>query len=354
MLRAGVRNASGQGDHLRERQSWPDLAKGVGIVLVVYGHVARGLMKAGILPAEGWTKLVDSWVYSVHMPLFFFLAGLFFLDSLGRQKPLGFLGGRVDSLVYPYVIWSLLQGSVEVLMSGQANGVARWDEVLNLAVPRAHFWFLFDLALISVVGMLVYGLSRQPGWLGAVLLGTLLLHLGVGPAGESAFIFSVFFAAGVFYGTRSAPRPSASGALQALGLLLLALAVQYLAHDRLGWRYYERGPLGLAVSAVSIAAVVACCQQAQGLGRRLGLVQLGQASMVIYLMHVLAGSGLRVLLSRGLGLNDPGLHLLAGCLAGLLLPLLADRLLRRWGIDWHVLPPRALRLQPRLAGAAAR
>lgn len=347
-----------KGDDLRERQSWPDLAKGVGIILVVYGHVARGLMKAGILPAEGWPLLVDSWIYSFHMPLFFFLAGLFFLDSLGRQKPLGFLGGRIDSLVYPYVIWSLLQGSVEVLMSGQTNGVVRWDEVLNLAMPRAHFWFLYALFTMSLAGLLVYSLSRRPAWLAAVVLGALALRVWVDPTRVIALnhliALGVFFAAGVFYGSRSAPRRSATGALLALGLLLLALAAQYLAHEQLGWRYHHRGPIGLGLAAVSIAAVVACCQQAQGLGRRLGLVQLGQASMVIYLMHVLTGSGLRVLLSRGLGLNDPGLHLLAGCLAGLLLPLLADRLLRRWGIDWHVLPPRALRLQPRLAGAAAR
>lgn len=344
---------------LTERQTWPDIAKGVGILLVVYGHVARGLVKAGILPAEGWPQLVDSWIYSFHMPLFFFLAGLFFLDSLGRQKPLGFLAGRIDTLVYPYLIWSLIQGAVEVKLSGYANGGAQWAEVLRLAtVPRAHFWFLYALFTLSVAGLLVYTVSRRPAYLAAVLLGALALRLGVEPTGVIAvnhlIAFGGFFSAGVLYGQLPAARPSRRGAGLAIGLLLAALAAQQYVHGVLGWRYYQQGAIGLGLAALSIAALVALCQQAQALGLRLGLAALGQASMVIYLMHVLTGSGVRILLSRGLRLNDPTLHLLAGCLAGVLLPLLADRLLRRWGIGWHLLPPRALRLQPRLAGAAAR
>lgn len=344
---------------MSERQTWPDLAKGVGILLVVYGHVARGLVKAGILPAEGWPQLVDSWIYSFHMPLFFFLAGLFFLDSLGRQKPAAFVGGRIDALVYPYVIWSLLQGAVEVKLSGYANGGAQWAEVLQLAtVPRAHFWFLYALFTLSIAGLLVYAVSRRPVYLGAVLLVALAVRLGVEPGSVVAVkhlvAFGAFFSAGVLYGTRAAPRPSVRGAWVAGGLLLAALAAQQFVHGVLGWRYYQQGAIGLGLAALSIAALVALCQQAQGLGQRLGLAALGQASMVIYLMHVLTGSGVRILLSRGLGLNDPLLHLLAGCMAGVLLPLLADRLLRRLGVGWHLLPPQALRMQRLLGGAARR
>ena len=45
--------------------------------------------------------------------------------------------------------------------------------------------------------------------------------------------------------------------------------------------------------------------------------------MAIYVMHILAGSGVRVMLSKFLGINDVIVHLLVGCLTGLLLPLLA-------------------------------
>ena len=56
---------------MQERQVWVDYAKAIGIVLVVYGHVARGLHNAGLLVDEGLFTLVDSVVYSFHMPLVF-------------------------------------------------------------------------------------------------------------------------------------------------------------------------------------------------------------------------------------------------------------------------------------------
>ena len=63
---------------MQERNVWVDYAKAIGIILVVYGHVARGVFNAGLPMDEGEFVLVDSIIYSFHMPLFFFLSGLFF------------------------------------------------------------------------------------------------------------------------------------------------------------------------------------------------------------------------------------------------------------------------------------
>ncbi|WP_043367549.1 acyltransferase family protein, partial [Cupriavidus sp. WS] len=62
------------------RDVWVDNAKGIGIILVVYGHVARGLHSAGIWSDATSFSFLDSAVYSFHMPLFFFLSGLYFLN----------------------------------------------------------------------------------------------------------------------------------------------------------------------------------------------------------------------------------------------------------------------------------
>jgi len=61
------------------RSGWVDYAKAIGIILVVYGHVARGLYNAGIAFPEPLYSLTDSVVYSFHMPLFFFLSGIILL-----------------------------------------------------------------------------------------------------------------------------------------------------------------------------------------------------------------------------------------------------------------------------------
>ena len=66
---------------MQERNVWVDYAKAIGIILVVYGHVARGVFNAGLPMDEARFVLVDSIIYSFHMPLFFFLSGLFFFDE---------------------------------------------------------------------------------------------------------------------------------------------------------------------------------------------------------------------------------------------------------------------------------
>jgi len=69
---------------MQERNVWVDYAKAIGIILVVYGHVARGVFNAGLPMDEARFVLVDSIIYSFHIPLYFFLSGLFFFDSLQR------------------------------------------------------------------------------------------------------------------------------------------------------------------------------------------------------------------------------------------------------------------------------
>src|SRR5690606_30506079 len=130
------------------REVWVDHAKALGIVLVVYGHVMRGLHSAGIAMPETLFRLADSIVYSFHMPLFFFLAGLFFYQSIAAKDARGLLYSKLDTIVYPYVLWSLLQGLIEATLADYTNGAVTYGEVFALLwAPRAQFWFLYALLL---------------------------------------------------------------------------------------------------------------------------------------------------------------------------------------------------------------
>lgn len=63
----------------KDRLDWIDLSKGLGIILVVYGHVARGVNSAG-LDFDLFNQ-IDDVIYAFHMPLFFILSGYFFVKS---------------------------------------------------------------------------------------------------------------------------------------------------------------------------------------------------------------------------------------------------------------------------------
>lgn len=54
-----------------ERVGWLDAAKAIGIFLVFYGHYVEKMIDLGVPAATAQMN----WIYSFHMPMFFFLAG---------------------------------------------------------------------------------------------------------------------------------------------------------------------------------------------------------------------------------------------------------------------------------------
>lgn len=85
---------------MRDRLHWVDYAKGIGIFLVVVGHVLRGLVNSSILQPSALLFLVDRWIYGFHMPLFFFISGLFVQRSLSKPFK-DFLLDKLYVIAYP-------------------------------------------------------------------------------------------------------------------------------------------------------------------------------------------------------------------------------------------------------------
>jgi len=131
---------------ITDHYGWVEYAKGIGIILVVYGHVARGVFNAGMIQNTELFKLVDSVIYSFHMPLFFFISGLFFVSSIRRRSAKGLFFSKVDTIVYPYLVWSLIQGLVKLLVGPITNFGMELDELSSfLWIPIDQFWFLYVL-----------------------------------------------------------------------------------------------------------------------------------------------------------------------------------------------------------------
>lgn len=339
------------------RSSWVDYAKAIGIILVVYGHVARGVQNAQLPVDENLFRVVDSVIYSFHMPLFFFLSGIFFYDSLVKRGFGGLVLNKVDTLVYPFVLWSLLQGSVEVVLSSYTNGGVTFAEVLSFAwSPRAQFWFLYSLFLVFLVCSLVYSLAgRISSLLLLPIFSVLFLFKGeVDSWVWLKFIFTntVFFVLGVWFGEVKVFFARYCGVLIfVFGALFLVL--QYFFNVLSGWNYNDGGVVYLALAGVSIFFVVSISMCLDKLGVA-WLAYIGASSMAIYLMHILAGSGVRVVLDKLLKVQDVSLHLALGTLIGIVAPLLANFVIKHYGWNFFYTPPKALSVSSLKFSLAAR
>lgn len=138
------------------RNATVDIARGIGIILVVLGHNSLVLENKGELFRV---------IYAFHLPLFFFLSGLFLKDSDSLRK---FALSRADALLKPYFVVLALVG---ILMALDSDMVPTADTsaseyffgVLYATAPTiawAPLWFLPHLFVASVVAMAILRATR--------------------------------------------------------------------------------------------------------------------------------------------------------------------------------------------------
>ncbi|MGV7210601.1 acyltransferase family protein [Oxalobacteraceae bacterium A2-2] len=341
------------------RNLWVDYAKGVGICLVVYGHVANGLFNARIpMDAETYT-LIDNVIYSFHMPLFFFLSGLFFKASLDRRGSMQFIANKLDNIVYPYLIWSLLQGFVEVTMSRWTNGHVTPSQVLSvLWLPRAQFWFLYAMFFIMLTAVPIYRHANPRTYIWIAGASSIPMLIGAPYTAIKAIDFVmyyfIYFAVGVYFKEIEALiwRHHKKLLWPAACIAILAQYLYTFVY-RMSWA--TRGPVEIAIALLCIFAICLCCMAlSKSRYEMKWLAFLGTSSMVIYVMHTLVASGIRIVLKSFLHVQNYPMHISLGTFAGITIPLLAYHFLRPLGIERMLEPSPRFSLENLLKKKSAR
>jgi fucose 4-O-acetylase-like acetyltransferase len=317
------------------RVAWVDTFRGLAIILVVLAHCGRGLDKAGIAPGFQHGA-VDDWIYSFHMPAFFFAAGLFAARSLARG-PARFLADKLRTVVYPYLLWSAL--FILALLAFPVGNAryepALWGQIFS--APVGNYWFLYVLFAVQMLYLLVRPRRRGPLLFYLLALACWFVEsAGLLDAALPAATFwawhnvlkyAVYFALGDFVALASDAEESPDGSLLWTAVFF-SLMTAILA---LG-----AGPDNRWVDLpLALAGIQGLWELSVVLSRRpLGwLTTLGRRSLEIFLAHNFFSVAARVALTRA-GVGETEVHFLAGTLAGLLGPLglvwLCDRLRFRW------------------------
>jgi fucose 4-O-acetylase-like acetyltransferase len=132
------------------RNSTIDIAKGLGIILVVFGHNWVVLHEKGELFRV---------IFSFHVPLFFFLSGIFIKESSSLKH---FVSSRFHSLLKPYFVILSLLGLVKVnfefLKTGSIDSASGYFQGVLYGVGRTidwvPLWFLPNLFIASFAALL--------------------------------------------------------------------------------------------------------------------------------------------------------------------------------------------------------
>ena len=117
------------------RIAWIDIAKAIGVVLVVLGHT-------------GLPEVFRKWIYEFHMPLFFFISGMFFkpLDVVPHLKK------KFKAYIIPYLAFSAVFMVLnQILEPGMERFTADFIRVVTLKGAFPVLWFLAALFIIDVI-----------------------------------------------------------------------------------------------------------------------------------------------------------------------------------------------------------
>lgn len=134
---------------IHKHEGWIDAAKGYGMLMVIFAHMGVGA--------------VGLWIYSFHMPLFFFLSGVVFSQKYNFKT---FLHKKIKSIVIPY----FMLGIPLILVCSFENMLqSRFELSILIGYIKAYLvqkrvwtlWFLACLFWLNLLFFFIITLIKQ-------------------------------------------------------------------------------------------------------------------------------------------------------------------------------------------------
>lgn len=160
----------------RERIDYLDIAKGIGMLLVVIGHV------------DYVDAPIRNYIFSFHMPLFLFVSGMLLWYKQEEQKKWSVLiGKKARNLLLPYFLFSFLYLIIESVRL-LVKGLNEWDNILKQLFQTiclqgiSTLWFLPALFIGEVIFLWIRKNSShgQTIWcLAVIMISVFFIHKDV-------------------------------------------------------------------------------------------------------------------------------------------------------------------------------
>lgn len=144
---------------LNKRIAWIDTVRGISIFLVVLGHT--------ILP-QSWLI----YVFSFHMPLFFFLSG-YFTNPDKYMNIWQIVKKKSGTLLWPYLVFFSINYIYWVLFFNSKDYFKPLTQMLysaeRLSAPFVPLWFLTTLFVVEILFYILYK-NLKSFWLATSIL----------------------------------------------------------------------------------------------------------------------------------------------------------------------------------------
>ena len=127
------------------RIEWIDTARGLGLMAVFIGHLK--------------VPYASAWVYTFHMPLFFFLSGLLY-SGCEKYSFVQFACRRFKGLVIPYFTLGIVIVLFHCcLYAWHHEPSTTYQEMLRSFIVQEHYWTIWFLAALYLTQLIYYGID---------------------------------------------------------------------------------------------------------------------------------------------------------------------------------------------------
>jgi fucose 4-O-acetylase-like acetyltransferase len=140
---------------LQKRSDWIDYDRGLSIILVSFRHAFESISNSGFnMQSHPYLEYTNVFLFGFRMPLFFIASGMFLSSSLQKKGLNGYAHTRVDTILYPMLIWGIIQLSLQLVFNNFSNsGFHFTDYVWLILDPRktGQFWYLNALFCVGLL-----------------------------------------------------------------------------------------------------------------------------------------------------------------------------------------------------------
>lgn len=159
-----------------------DILRGIAITMIFLGHAV--IVYPINLENVVWCRGLVTFISTVHMPLFFIVAGFCF-HMKNTYKDM--IHKKIQRLLIPYIAFNLIDMCCRLIFSKLVNRPCRISEsLIKILLYGGEYWFLYVLFLMCMLWGLFQGWVRKHVWL-QVIVGMGVIALNILPVSSEIF-----------------------------------------------------------------------------------------------------------------------------------------------------------------------
>lgn len=316
----------------RTKEPWIDLVKWTACMLVLLGHFFQSMEKSGIMEETAFYQWFEHTIYLFHVPLFFICSGYLYQRNSAVTTIADWKDNVIRKLVnlgVPYAAFSTASFLMKEIFQGSVNEENTGSLFHALLFePLSPYWYLYILFFLFLITP-TFKKGKQV-YTALALSALIYLFHQNGMVKEIYFIGGVahreiWFVLGMAF---AFCRDKIKFDVRYWGLSFLLFPISIMGYNK-EMDMYIWIPYSLIVGICGCLLVLETSLFLNDKVPEKFILFSRKNTLPVFLMHTIFSAGIRSALCK-IGITSLGVHVIFGIAGGILLPVAAAEIMRKF------------------------